>query len=530
MKIEVRNTTTGETKWIDEDKARSMGVNIPTAKQETPEPTTEPTSTQPVQPKGALGFLSGMLPAAKRYGQTLGGILGLKTKAQQGAEESLQKAQQLNRLLTQRAVTAAPERKERLLRASRDISGRLGRIGEERYAAARGALGVTPEEERLGRYGLAAKRGGKLAAELGAWMFPTVGPAGKGFLPTLARGTIAPGAAGALMELGREKPKPLKGALWGAGLGAGMTTGAFGINKIIGEASRNISKLMREVDLAPKVKSSEVSRKAAEFSLQAQEIAEGRAKPPGNYEAMKKWAGKVYNAADEKIKNLLPGKTYTTQNVLGDDPRGYTWFLGSGFMVSDNLYDMGKFNKGDRVMKILEDFVDEGKFRGEDLYFLKKQADEVANNIQRAAARRGENVTRVTTGSMARVARLGNIAREFLRNAPEAPPEMSDLLRTQHFSTIVKNSADDAAKGLRRYLAPTWWQLSAILGPALGYSTVGGVGGALLGGSPWAASIALKNPKIQNKLYELSNKLLERQAPTEIGTTLRKFLTGQAIR
>ncbi len=546
----IRNKITGEVREVSPQELSQYGLS--SQRVDLGAKTSGFTQQEPVEPDRSIGggLLNTLLGGVTRYGQAIGGGLGLRSRAQQEAEESQRRAEEMNRLLTQRAVQETdPQEQQRLLAASRSIGQNLSQLGQQQLESARRAIGMRPGEEEMSNLAFSGKRGGQFAADVGSWMMPTLGPATAGATGARAvgeaalRGGLTGGARSALAGLTHEDidfsdpvdvfEKASTSAITGLAVGAAISSGMEASRQTLGWGIKRLSELARQHGLAPKQKSAEVVRKATQFSLEPQGVGEGaKEKFTGkDYTGFKSWARSIYNNADRKLKSLLSNQTLGIDDVISDSQAQKNFITTQNFVANElsKSPDPKLVAEGRRVNAIIKNLSDSGQLSAKDWLELKKIGDHLTNTIQGTASRGGQQVSDRVGGNLVSLAQSSNVIRNALREV--GPKGTEELLKTQHYATIIGQASDTAALRFDASKAPNLRTISWILGGALGggYVAMGGnpLMGAAIGATPFAVQLGIQSPQVQQAGYNLGDWLLK--AGAKPATQQTEQLVGRSV-
>jgi hypothetical protein len=516
--VKIRNKTTGEVKEVSPQELSQYGLSQPPAQQSVA-PTTEPTS-------GFIDTLSKFLGGTTRYGQALGGALGLRSEATQEAEESRRKAEEMNRLLIQRGQQATdPQERERLLATSRSISENLGGLGQQQLQQARDVIGMRPGEEEMSNLAFSAKRGGQFAAEAAPAMAGATFGGGLNLFPGMAQATTGldkvgqavlkggtgAGTVSALGGAGREAENwkdlienTATSGITGLVLGSVISGGLEAGSQTIGKISKELASLVRQRSLKPErsLQKIEDISDVAEFSLE-----QGIKK--GDWLSVRENATSLYKQADNELKKSLSGTSIGIDDVVGANQQAKSNLIDSLKFIPENLKkspDVSKLVKANKVNNIINNLTETGSISGDDWLYLKKAGDLLSSSIQSAASKGGTQISERSANSLVNLADSTNLIRNALKQV--GPEGTVDLLKIQHYSNVIRGSADAAAVDFAMAKIPTTWTIASGLGGATaGYFAGGPILGVAGGVAPWAGSAAMKSAGVQQGAYDLGKFL-----------------------
>jgi len=512
------NTRTGERRWVPVEEG------IPQAQQNIFEK--------------IGGFLT---PIASKTSQIIGGTLGLKSRAAQEAEESQRKAEEMNRALIGRARVAPPEQKETLLRASRDISGRLGQISQERLASAQQAIPIKRPETWS-----PVKQGIGTAAELGAWMFPTIGPRGAGIGRAFLRGatTGAPTAAMTALaqSLGKDetvKMNKIIGASLLGGITGGTISGGFALgNQVFKKFTEWLPVVQRRIGLKIPIKETRLALQEADdlaketltkgkFGTMAEEVSGGEFKgtPPGSYRGLKKWLIDMFSVADDELNKQTVNTTFSIDDIVqGKQQEIFKKNLKS-FQKGLGLRLEFEGGKGKDVVFKSEKYkpIINALLRGErvsfaDLNSLRRVLDASRKATFRTMQKSGISLSEKSGNRAVSMINTANLIRDALRS--QSPEKVAELFDMQSFAMSLLNRMDRAISSYQKRLMPTRWEATILAGAALGEAATG----IPLTGPATMGTVAYRLPKlpqVQKFLYG-AGQVGQRAAPA--ASALEQFL------
>lgn len=525
MAIRIRNKRTGEVKTIDESQLAAFGISPPATRAAGPTPPPPPPVTPPVGQAPQQGFLQrltgALVPAGKKVAQLIGGGLGFGREAP-AARASLVEAEEMNRRLMERAMAEPdPAEKRRLMQAAGTIGQDISGIAGEQVGAVRETLGLRPGEfegrpletpaQKIGAY---APYAGRAGAELGAWMFPTVGPGGPELGRAAARGALTGAGAGGLFGLSQEDTAGINDTLTNTinasltgGVAGGAISGAFHIgSQVFKSVFQAFPRVLREVGF-------KIDEKTAQQTLER--------KAPGDFKKMIKWTDDIVAKADDKLQKLKPKKGVVGVEQIFPDPQNQQHFLDTGLDLIQELRKKGRFADATKLEQSTTNIID-GKASIQDVLFAKSKLDQ---SVQTTFKKTATQVAAQKAGAR-RV--NADLLRDFVRNSPLSNKEVARLLDSQSFALTFKKAIDPAMRRYKSLLIPSRWEM-LLLGGAAGIGgAVGGPVGIPAGvGLALGGSRAMKHPAFA-KFLAGAGARGERLAP--VTQRLQEFVTKGVAR
>ena len=520
------NTRTGERRWIP-----ITGGETAT----TPTTTTTPTLTPSYQPEETApaerqtlaqkigGFLT---PVASKTAQIIGGTLGLKSKAQQEAEESQRRAEEMNRLLIQRAKTASPEEKESLLRTSRGISTSLGDISQERLSAAEQAIPIKHPETWS-----PVKQGVGTAAELGAWLMPALGPKGAGLGQSILRGmaTGAPTAGLTALsqtltedenvQLNKVITNSLIGSLTGGGIQGAFSLGRSGFKYL----TDYLPVVQRRIGLQIPVKETQKALEEADelaretltkgkYGAKAEQISGGEFKgtPPGKYPALKNWLTDMFGVANKELGNKTVDVSLTIDDIIPEGKQRKVFEKNlERFKKGMELrleFEGGRGKpivfKSKKYAPTIDALLAGKPVPFDELNALRSAIDTSQQAMHQTMNKSGATLAEKSGEKAVSLANTANLIRDSLRY--HATDDIAELYDIQSFALSFLNRFDKAMAAHQKRLLPSRWELTV-----LGGLTGGGMatmGSPAVGGVAALGTAAYRLPQlaqVQKFLYGL---------------------------
>lgn len=493
------------------------------------------------------GFLA---PVAARTSQIIGGTLGLKSRAAQEAEESQRRAEEMNRALISRAQAAPPEQRESLLGASRDISGRLGQISQERFAGAQQAVPIDPETWSP------VKQGVGTAAELGALMFPTIGPKGAGVGKAILRGAATGVPTAGLTALGRtlsedetvNTNKVITSSLLG-GLTGGAVAGGFALgSQVFKKITEWLPVVKRRTGLKIPIGETRTALKEADemaretltkgkYGTMAEQISAGEFKgtPPGSYKGLKKWLSGIFSIADDELSRQTVDTAFTIDDIVqGEQQKIFRKNL-EGFLKGLGVrleFEGGKGKdiifKAEKYQPTIEALLNGEQVPFADLNLLRRGLDASRNATFRAMQKSGTSLAEKSGNKTVSMINTANLMRDALRS--QSPEGVAELFDMQSFALSNLNRMDKVISSYQKSLLPSRWEMTILAGAALGQATTGiPIAGPAAVGT--AAYRLPQMPQVQKFLYG-AGQAGQRAAPAVSGLEqlLRKGATVGAGR